>query len=198
MRHRLIVAANVASALVACASLAGIVASTAAVDEDWHRLRFGNSRDAPELVLVLRPVHAGVMFRRPLNPPDLPPKERWLWLSSRPWSAHEWGGFGVVRGEYVANNVSADGGPGISWYDRRVGVTFPLWASLVAGLLVPVACAAVSVRRRHRRAHGCCERCGYDLCATPDRCPECGTVTGEAPPNPPMQRTATASSGAVE
>jgi hypothetical protein len=53
-------------------------------------------------------------------------------------------------------------------------------------------------RRSKRRAPGACAHCGYDLRGTPDRCPECGAVPREPPHNPPMQRTATASSGAVE
>ncbi len=62
-------------------------------------------------------------------------------------------------------------------YFLYVGVPY-CWVAAV--LLIPIA--LVSYRRLHNRVHstGVCPVCAYDLRATPDRCPECGTVPTKA------------------
>ena len=57
-------------------------------------------------------------------------------------------------------------------------VRIPLWAPL----LVAAALPAIWIIRRffYRPPRGLCPSCGYDLRATPDRCPECGTVPASA------------------
>jgi hypothetical protein len=67
----------------------------------------------------------------------------------------------------------------------------PLWCPFLATTVLPMVWVLRRRATRRRAADGLCLGCGYDLRATPDRCPECGVVPRE-PHNPPMQRTATA------
>jgi hypothetical protein len=73
-------------------------------------------------------------------------------------------GFAVVRFDFRGMRV------------RELRV--PFWALALATGVAPAA----SVRRRLRTPlpAGSCPRCGYDLRATPERCPECGSRAGAA------------------
>jgi hypothetical protein len=80
------------------------------------------------------------------------------------WSAI---GLAVHRTVYDTDGVHRD----------RTDVVVPFWLLTLAAAAL-AANQLVSAVRRHRRraAQGACRHCGCDLRATPERCPECGTI----------------------
>jgi len=51
----------------------------------------------------------------------------------------------------------------------------PFWFLAALTVLLPAIWVTKAARRSRHRASGRCVVCGYDLRATPERCPECGT-----------------------
>jgi hypothetical protein len=56
-------------------------------------------------------------------------------------------------------------------------IDVPLWMLVLASAMPAVLAWRARIRARDRT--GLCPTCGYDLRATPKRCPECGTVRSE-------------------
>jgi hypothetical protein len=52
----------------------------------------------------------------------------------------------------------------------------PHWMVAAVFGIVPLARVTAWIGRRRSKRHGLCTVCGYDLRATPGRCPECGTI----------------------
>ena len=88
-------------------------------------------------------------------------------------NGREWGReFGTVQG--LGFRFGGLKGPEGSLWNLAV----PYW--FISGVaLIPAAARLLRARRdRRRRRIGLCRRCGYDLRASTDRCPECGTIVG--------------------
>lgn len=80
----------------------------------------------------------------------------------------------IINGGSTAGSGSSGDGlrtsDGSSYFALSLGF-------VVFILLIPVLVRANSFRREYRLSRtGLCRQCGYDLRATPARCPECGTA----------------------
>ena len=58
-------------------------------------------------------------------------------------------------------------------------VAIPTWPILLLLAIAPALWLRRFRRLRRRERLGLCLRCGYDLRATPERCPECGTAVAD-------------------
>jgi hypothetical protein len=88
-----------------------------------------------------------------------------------------------LLGFYLARSGSGTRvvGPGDSYeleYFWVVGI--PYWALVLLTLIAPAWWAYRRQRAARRARTNACANCGYDLRATPGRCPECGSVAANA------------------
>ena len=82
--------------------------------------------------------------------------------------------------------IGTRGVAGIRWVAFSAGeeavheVLIPHWVLALLSAVLPAAWAVGRWRRRRTIAAGRCATCGYDLRATPEKCPECGAVPAVA------------------
>jgi hypothetical protein len=109
------------------------------------------------------------------------PEQMWEKLNTRVKEQSGAAGFRYAKGIYSYTSTPGNT-PLVA--NRFAVLTAPLWLPLAAALVLPVAWLTRRAVRGRRRAAGRCVTCGYDLRATPARCPECGTEAAPGPPPP--------------
>jgi hypothetical protein len=138
--------------------------------------------DRWELLVSPNAGHVTARYHRSLTPPTLiPPAELGAWAANKPTRSFTLLGLGYQshEGRIVVPVGDDSDEPRITYHSRDRTLTLPYWAPLVAGAALPlIVLRRASRQRRRRRAarRGLCPKCGYDLRATPDRCPECGAT----------------------
>ncbi len=66
--------------------------------------------------------------------------------------------------------------PSMQWSARTKSILVPLWIpGILFGLVFSVSYVPFHHRRKRKKL-GLCLKCGYDLRASKDRCPECGST----------------------
>jgi hypothetical protein len=125
----------------------------------------------------------------------------WQWEDTYPASYAIWtpepGCIAATRGVEVIDSPMTENNPpppafagfamttdwrdvDMHWGVPRVYCQAPCWFLFLLTAILPARWAAIGASVAKRRASGLCPACGYDLRASPDRCPECGAGRNHA------------------
>ena len=153
------------------------------VRSNWYIHYSNRCQQSYQCLVVLDPGEASITFdsnpRRPRNQSDtgyypVAERDRAMW----------WVFFGLP-GDNIEEPSWHIPGLTFHWASRTYTVhptthtrrlTISYWLIVLLTLILP----ASRIRLRKRPPPGLCPKCRYDLRATPDRCPECGTVVAGA------------------
>jgi hypothetical protein len=177
--------------LALCAAIALLWVRSYWVSDDWSRDAYGlDSGRVFHTALLIRSSGAGLALARK------------VYTNGDPgvvaaWRPAQFGGFPLSWRSDPSVKYPAGGPllPTLSWWTRSgfglsverprssgyfgrggFALVVPDWSLLIAAALLPFAWLFRRWMGARRKAmEGRCRRCGYDLRATPDRCPECGT-----------------------
>jgi len=202
MRHRLFTLAAALSAVL-CVGACALWARSYQVGDRLYRSRWRvdglAASESAHWLLVgrggLGVAHRWqrVAVRRPRDVDPFKPlaaRPESSWLTDRPPADPA----GTVDGGGIARRL------GFSYVDLPMSASFaatgttggyrawvvPLWSVALAFAVPPAWWLARRRTARRRGQRGLCRRCGYDLRASPGRCPECGAAvspTAAAGPN---------------
>lgn len=136
-------------------------------------LRLRLARDEVTLMPSWEPPHGRECLEWIRWPDRLPPDSIHYskgWAKRRP----DWAFLGFDFAAYPFSSSNGQlGSPRVLLQVKTLHI--PYWPVVIVFLLVPAIWLSVWLKEFRWHKSGVCPRCGYDLRASPDRCPECGT-----------------------
>jgi hypothetical protein len=133
------------------------IVSNYSLDVGWQELQ---KQDAHRMAVAGAVTGRNFYFfhtERPLTYPDFRMR-----VNDDPWLGFKFGTLTTTRRTRL--------------YAASVEAIVPFWSVVLTFAVVPFVWCLRWYARRRRKHSGACQACGYDLRATPERCPECGTV----------------------